>query len=498
MEQLPRAWDVDRASDPRSGHRRDRSLPNSALRYTSHGPDTPAPAHDVFRQASVHLDFLVVGGGIAGLAAAYALAASGHRVRVLEQAWSLKRCPGGVRLPPNATRILSYWGVEKEVSQKASTIPSSSILDMKTGKSIGQSAWQAGLVEELGSEYLTMHHADLHEILHRLALSAGARVTFGATVESVEPAPEAPPENGTSTSIAGPSTLRPSVRLKTGEILHADVIIGADGQRSIVRRVVTEDAEPEPTPTGLSVYTGSVPMSNIRKYVPLRHLADGWLFWAGEGRAVLGASTFTIPATTNPCGSPPLLWDPTTSLSSIRYKEGQMDSRLRFLLDNAGPVSRQSYVVMPPLESWVDESESIVLIGEAAHPQGPGRTYACSLALEDAAILGTLFSRLRSRDQVPTLLYAFQDLHKGRADAVAALEIKNADVALSNPPRVRDGLVRWSVLPADEPEPPSSGSGPTDAELADIMEVWGYFAIDAADEWWVDWGLLRERSRVGQ
>src|SRR6266702_5956791 len=85
-------------------------------------------------------------------------------------------------------------------------------------------------------------------------------------------------------------------------------------------------------------------------------------------------------------------WDPTTSLSSIRYKEGQMDSRwaldpvrrhhrtlitlslspsrLRFLLDNAGPVSCQSYVVIPRLESWVDDSESIVLIGEAAHPQG--------------------------------------------------------------------------------------------------------------------------------
>ncbi len=127
----------------------------------------------------------------------------------------------------------------------------------------------------------------------------------------------------------------------------------------------------------------------------------------------------------------------------------------------------------------------------------PGTTYACSLALEDAAILGTLFSRLRSRDQVPTLLYAFQDLHKGRADALAALEIENAEVALSNPPRVRDGLVRWSALPADEPEPPSE-SGPTDAELADIAEVWGYFAIDAADEWWVEWGLLRERSRVGR
>lgn len=156
-----------------------------------------------------------------------------------------------------------------------------------------------------------------------------------------------------------------------------------------------------------------------------------------------------------------------------------------------------------------------MLIGEAAHPlvvrahmflslvlvltfgvaHQPGGADACSLALEDAAILGTLFSRLQSRDLVPTLLYAFQDLHKGRADKLTAMETENAEVVFSNPQRVRDGLVRWSALPADEPEP-TAESGPTDAELANITEVWGYYAIDAADEWWVEWGLLRERSQV--
>lgn len=509
MEKLPRSSDSDWDTVTPS-HRKHSALPPSALRYTSHGPDTPAPAHDALRQASFHLDFLIVGGGIAGLAAAYALAASGHRVRVLEQAWGLKRCPGGIRLPPNATRILSYWGVEQEIAQKASTMPSASILDMKTGKSIGKSAWQRSLIEELGAEYLTMNHADLVETLHCLALSAGAHVTFGAVVESVEPAPEAPPQNSTSTSIAGPSscTLRPSVRLKTGEILHADVILGADGPRSIVRRVVTGEPDPEAVSTGLSVYTGSVPMSEIRKHAPLRQLTDGWLIWVGEKRLVYGHPVrrhqeFAIQVywedhnKSAPASRQGALdsWDPTASLSSIRYKEGEIDPRLRFLLDKAGAVSRQPYVVIPRLESWVDESESVVLIGEAAHPQMPGGADACSLALEDAAILGTLFSRLQSRDLVPTLLYAFQDLHKGRVDALTATEVENFDVALSNPRRVRDGLVRWSALATDELSHQAE-SGPTDAELADITEVWGYFAIDAADEWWVEWGLLRERSHV--
>lgn len=145
-------------------------------------------------------------------------------------------------------------------------------------------------------------HADLLEILHRLASSAGARVRFGVPVESVEAAQETPPGNDTtSTSIAGFSsrTLQPTVRLKNGEILHADVIIGADGRRSIVRRVVIdEDEEPEATSLGLSMYTGCVPMAEVRKYAPLRQLVEvGWQVWIGDGRVVLGASSsFTIPA----------------------------------------------------------------------------------------------------------------------------------------------------------------------------------------------------------
>jgi salicylate hydroxylase len=78
---------------------------------------------------------------------------------------------------------------------------------------------------------------------------------------------------------------------------------------------------------------------------------------------------------------------------------------------------------------------------------------------------------------------------------LTALERQNVEVALSNPPRIHDGLVRWTALPADAPDLPP-GSHPADAELAEIEDVWGYYAIDAADEWWVEWGMLRERSQV--
>jgi 2-polyprenyl-6-methoxyphenol hydroxylase-like FAD-dependent oxidoreductase len=127
-------------------------------------------------------------------------------------------------------------------------------------------------------------------------------VNFGVTVESVEPARETPPETRrTSTPIAGPAsrTLRPTVRLRTGEIHHADVIIGADGQRSTIRRVVTdEDEEPGTISYGMSYYTGSIPMTEIRKYAPLNQLLDvgsSWPIWFGGSRGALGMSSSFYP-----------------------------------------------------------------------------------------------------------------------------------------------------------------------------------------------------------
>ena len=118
--------------------------------------------------------------------------------------------------------------------------------------------------------------------------------------------------------------------------------------------------------------------------------------------------------------------------------------------------------------------------------------------MEDAAVLGALFSHLRSADQVATFLYAYQDLRKGRADTLVTIEEHNVDLAMLGAQRIRGGLVRFNAISEGSPSP-TPGGGPTDAELAEIAEIaeiWNYYAIDAADEWWVQWGMLRERSQL--
>ena len=113
------------------------------------------------------------------------------------------------------------------------------------------------------------------------------------------------------------------MRLKTGEILHADVIIGADGRRSIVRRVVTdEDEGPKTIPYGLSHYTGAASMTEVRKYTPLKQLLDdGWPVWFGDARGAAGA-TSSFYSGIGPSFADWFFWETSISRSESGYRSG--------------------------------------------------------------------------------------------------------------------------------------------------------------------------------
>jgi hypothetical protein len=60
MDQSPRSSDFNKFST----HRRHRSSASASFRHPFHGFNGPTPAHDPLRQASLHLDFLIIGGGL--------------------------------------------------------------------------------------------------------------------------------------------------------------------------------------------------------------------------------------------------------------------------------------------------------------------------------------------------------------------------------------------------------------------------------------------------
>lgn len=116
------------------------------------------------------------------------------------------------------------------------------------------------------------------------------------------------------------------------------------------------------------------------------------------------------------------------------------------------------------------------------------------MVVEDAVVLGTLFSHLNSWSQVGSFLSAYQELREARTKAVKTEDITNAQmVALPDGP-ARDARNANMA--------PSPGEGEWDEgilkrELDVFAEIFCYEAADAAEEWWVDWGRFSQRTGNG-
>lgn len=116
------------------------------------------------------------------------------------------------------------------------------------------------------------------------------------------------------------------------------------------------------------------------------------------------------------------------------------------------------------------------------------------MCIEDAAVFGGLFSRLRSWDQVPSLMEAYQDLRQERVHSVACQEQYNADVSWLPPGPHRD--VRDAALRADKQCVVGEFSERMLRDQWDsVSEVFGYSASDAAADWWAGWGVLAEMAK---
>ena len=119
------------------------------------------------------------------------------------------------------------------------------------------------------------------------------------------------------------------------------------------------------------------------------------------------------------------------------------------------------------------------------------------MAIEDGAVLGKLFSHLSSDRQISSFLYAFQEIRQPRTRAVRARDTHDLQYMLlpDGPEQAaRDARMQALTRAGKNVLENLDGEEKAGQLWETLCRIFGYDCEDEADDWWVQWGMLRERA----
>ena len=181
---------------------------------------------------------LIVGAGIGGLSAAIALRQAGWDVRVFERTPSARELGFGLLVAPNAMRALGELGVADIVLARGWT-PTEGEARRVNGRVIRRVAFPPP--EVMGGPTVVA----LRQALHGALLDAVGLAAVTLDAEAVGFA-----EDGD----------RVALHLADGTSVEGDVLVGADGVHSVLRRVLHPDEPPPPSLVAGAFAGGAAPV----------------------------------------------------------------------------------------------------------------------------------------------------------------------------------------------------------------------------------------------
>ena len=296
----------------------------------------------------------IVGGGPGGLAAARALRATGVDVVIIERDDDQEHAGVGITLWPNGTYALDCLGALASVRREAAIMTS---MAMRTGRD------RRLFHLELDADSAPARYPSLSLTRARLidCLRDGLEL---AVVRG----------NVSAYSVARDGV---TVRLESGRRIEADYLVGADGERSLVRRQLFGAAPSKHA--GYLVWRG---------VAPLQPYGTSAICWLGRG---IQFGAFPLPQQQTYWFATAPIAAATPATPAWNAELGAMfagwPQRVREIIGATDPerLVLTHPFVYPPLKSWA--SGPVVLVGDAAHPMEPTLGQGACLAFEDAVVL---------------------------------------------------------------------------------------------------------------
>jgi salicylate hydroxylase len=305
-------------------------------------------------------DVIVVGGGIGGLSAAFALARQGRHVRVLERAAEFGEVGAGIQLAPNCTRILAGYGLLPEAT-RLGVLPEAMVMkDALDGAELTRLDLR-DLEKRYGSPYMVIHRSDLHALFLRACQGAGVDLRTNAHVTAYE-----------NTGAGARVTVAGDGGTGAGARHEAAVVIAADGLHSLARRLLVDD---EPVNSAYVAYRGTIPFATAR----------------GNGAALDSVVVYIGPR----CHFVQYPLRGGELFNQVAVFEGAPDE-LDAAFAHACPDVRAGIPHMwrdrwwrmfdrDPISAWVHGN--IALLGDAAHPPLQYIAQGAIMAIEDGYVL---------------------------------------------------------------------------------------------------------------
>ncbi|KAF2840847.1 FAD dependent oxidoreductase [Patellaria atrata CBS 101060] len=346
----------------------------------------------------------IIGAGLGGLAAAIGISRAGHRVTVLEQAEVLGEVGAGIQIPPNSSRILRRYGLLEKV-EAVSVRPRDFVLRRYSdGKVLSRQNVRPFTETEYGNPYLHVHRAELHKILADATIQAGAVIKLGSAVTSID-------------------FDRPAVKIKGKPDFTADVIIGADGLRSVCREQLLGHPDP-PRDTGDLAYRAVVKASDMRQRAELSDLIDNPSinYWIGPGAHAVcylmhAGDLFNIVIAC-PDTLPALVNTQKADLQEMWDLFATWDPVFRTLLGMVRETSKWRLQSSIELRKWSHAGGKFALLGDACHATLPYLAQGAAMAIEDGAVLGALMEKVERKAQLRDILVIYEGLRKPRTTAI--------------------------------------------------------------------------------
>jgi FAD-dependent urate hydroxylase len=350
---------------------------------------------------------IIIGAGMGGLSAAIALKKLGVDVVVYEQVTENKPVGAAISVWSNGVLCLNHLGLENEVAELGGIVETMSYVDAHTGETMCRFSMQP-LIDEVGQRPYPVARAELQLML--MKAYGIDDIHFGKKMVSVSDGPDAA-----------------TVEFADGSTDSADLVIGADGAKSLTREYVLGGPVTRR-------YAGYVNFNGLVAVDDEIGPATEWTTYVGDSRRVsvmpiAGDRFYFFFDVPMPEGVP---FERGTAREVLAEEFADWAPGVQKLIETLDPATtnRVEILDLDPFHTWV--KGRVAVLGDAAHNTTPDIGQGGCSAMEDAVALQFAFAE--HPDDVHAALAEYEKTRAERAGDLVLRARKRCDVTHGKDP----------------------------------------------------------------